>query len=116
MHSVDPVQHYCRLCAVWQVRQIHRQLPPGGILVFVTGQREVEQLARRLRSALAPQAAGAAPPAAAAEGRPAIDEVRQSAPCVQRHGGVCEVLGSLLSTVRMSALAYAWQRQCVTAA
>lgn len=32
-----------------QVCQIHRTLPPGGVLVFVTGQREVEQLCRSLR-------------------------------------------------------------------
>ena len=30
--------------------QIHKQLPAGGILVFMTGQREVEQLCMRLRS------------------------------------------------------------------
>ncbi len=58
------------------MRQIHRQLPPGGILVFVTGQREVEQLVRRLRTALAPRATEATPPVtAAATGRPAADEV-----------------------------------------
>lgn len=32
-----------------QVRQLHRALPPGGVLVFLTGQREVEALCRRLR-------------------------------------------------------------------
>jgi hypothetical protein len=32
--------------------RIHRELPPGGILVFVTGQREVAQLVARLRAAL----------------------------------------------------------------
>ena len=31
--------------------RIHRELPPGGILVFVTGQREVQQLCTRLRAA-----------------------------------------------------------------
>lgn len=36
----------------FQVSQIHRQLPPGGILVFLTGQREVESLCKRLRSSL----------------------------------------------------------------
>jgi hypothetical protein len=51
-----------------QVCQIHERLPPGGILVFLTGQREVEHLCRRLRikyntfkdnaPALAAQAAG----------------------------------------------------------
>lgn len=35
--------------------KIHRQLPPGGILVFLTGQREVEHLCKRLRSAFAPK-------------------------------------------------------------
>lgn len=34
-----------------QVRAIHKQLPPGGVLVFLTGQREVEDLCRRLRRA-----------------------------------------------------------------
>lgn len=34
-----------------QVRQLHRALPPGGVLVFLTGQREVEALCRRLRQA-----------------------------------------------------------------
>lgn len=58
-----------------QVRQIHQRLPPGGILVFVTGQREVEHLCRKLRSSLGPAAAkraaaAAATAAAAAEGPP----------------------------------------------
>ncbi|CAA0828231.1 RNA helicase family protein [Striga hermonthica] len=34
-----------------KVLSIHKRLPPGGILVFVTGQREVEYLCRRLRRA-----------------------------------------------------------------
>ena len=36
--------------AAKKVAQIHRTLPPGGVLVFLTGQREVEHLCRRLRS------------------------------------------------------------------
>lgn len=32
-----------------KVLSIHKRLPPGGILVFVTGQKEVESLCRRLR-------------------------------------------------------------------
>ncbi|KAL6508693.1 hypothetical protein OROGR_023404 [Orobanche gracilis] len=32
-----------------KVLSIHKRLPPGGILVFVTGQREVELLCQRLR-------------------------------------------------------------------
>lgn len=32
-----------------KVLAIHKRLPPGGILVFVTGQREVEYLCRKLR-------------------------------------------------------------------
>ena len=39
-----------------QVSQIHKQLPPGGILVFVTGQREVEHLCDRLRASFSRQA------------------------------------------------------------
>ncbi|KAE8660596.1 putative ATP-dependent RNA helicase DHX37-like isoform X2 [Hibiscus syriacus] len=34
-----------------KVMSIHKRLPPGAILVFVTGQREVEYLCRRLRKA-----------------------------------------------------------------
>ncbi|KAK9281521.1 hypothetical protein L1049_004424 [Liquidambar formosana] len=34
-----------------KVLSIHRRLPQGGILVFVTGQREVEYLCRKLRKA-----------------------------------------------------------------
>ncbi|KAK9834861.1 hypothetical protein WJX81_004510 [Elliptochloris bilobata] len=37
-----------------KVRQLHRALPPGGVLVFLTGQREVEALCRRLRQAHLP--------------------------------------------------------------
>jgi ATP-dependent RNA helicase DHX37/DHR1 len=29
--------------------RIHRELPPGGILIFMTGQREVQQLSARLK-------------------------------------------------------------------
>jgi ATP-dependent RNA helicase DHX37/DHR1 len=32
-----------------KVCKIHRRLPPGGVLVFVTGQQEIEGLCRRLR-------------------------------------------------------------------
>ncbi len=32
-----------------QVSKIHRQLPPGGVLVFLSGQREVQELVSRLR-------------------------------------------------------------------
>ena len=35
--------------AVAKAAQVHRRLPPGGILVFLTGQREVEWAAARLR-------------------------------------------------------------------
>ncbi|KAK4339379.1 hypothetical protein RND71_040841 [Anisodus tanguticus] len=34
-----------------KILSIHKRLPPGGILVFVTGQREVEYLCQRLRKA-----------------------------------------------------------------
>jgi ATP-dependent RNA helicase DHX37/DHR1 len=36
-----------------QVCAIHKQLPPGGVLVFLTGQREMEDLCKRLRRAFA---------------------------------------------------------------
>ncbi|XP_024524561.1 ATP-dependent RNA helicase DEAH13 isoform X1 [Selaginella moellendorffii] len=39
---------YRKVCA------IHRKLPPGGILVFVTGRREVEALCKRLRLSFTP--------------------------------------------------------------
>ncbi|KAL5701049.1 RNA helicase [Ranunculus cassubicifolius] len=34
-----------------KIMSIHKRLPPGGILVFVTGQREVEDLCKKLRKA-----------------------------------------------------------------
>jgi len=34
-----------------QICKIHRQLPEGGILVFVTGQQEVHTLCRKLKKA-----------------------------------------------------------------
>ncbi|XP_052202814.1 ATP-dependent RNA helicase DEAH13 [Diospyros lotus] len=43
---VDYIGH-----AYMKVLAIHKRLPPGGILVFVTGQREVEYLCRKLRNA-----------------------------------------------------------------
>ena len=36
-----------------KVVRIHRELPPGGILVFATGQREVQALSAQLRATLA---------------------------------------------------------------
>jgi len=42
-----------------KVSAIHSKLPPGGILVFLTGQREVEQLCARLRRAFAAAAVAA---------------------------------------------------------
>lgn len=34
-----------------KVLRIHKELPPGGILVFLTGQREVENMCKKLREA-----------------------------------------------------------------
>lgn len=42
-------------CAEKKVCAIHRKLPGGGILVFLTGQREVELLCQRLRKAFLPR-------------------------------------------------------------
>lgn len=41
-------QNYVKDCA-WKVNDIHTKLPPGSILVFVTGQREVHDVCRMLR-------------------------------------------------------------------
>ena len=41
-----------------KVLAIHRKLPPGGVLVFLTGQREVDQLCAKLRAAHPAPAAG----------------------------------------------------------
>ncbi|DBA75145.1 hypothetical protein WJX77_004936 [Trebouxia sp. C0004] len=41
--------------AYQKVCKIHRQLPPGAILVFLTGQREVQHLCKRLRQTFAPK-------------------------------------------------------------
>ena len=60
-----------------KVLAIHRKLPPGGILVFVTGQKEVERLCAKLRRAHpAPAAGGEArsPRAAGAETRESKQE------------------------------------------
>jgi ATP-dependent RNA helicase DHX37/DHR1 len=40
-----------------KVMSIHKRLPPGGILVFVTGQREVDYLCKKLRRAAKVQTA-----------------------------------------------------------
>uniref|UniRef100_A0A5F8HC59 DEAH-box helicase 37 n=1 Tax=Monodelphis domestica TaxID=13616 RepID=A0A5F8HC59_MONDO len=45
-----PLQDYSGEC-FRKVCKIHRMLPPGGILVFLTGQAEVHSLCRRLRRA-----------------------------------------------------------------
>jgi ATP-dependent RNA helicase DHX37/DHR1 len=52
-----------------QVSQIHKQLPPGGILVFMTGQREVEGLCKRLRTSLG-KSGRESKPEVAGEGQP----------------------------------------------
>ena len=44
MYTFQPFQTYL------QILKIHRTLPPGGILVFVTGQGEVSALCRKLRA------------------------------------------------------------------
>lgn len=49
-----------------KVGRIHRELPPGGVLVFVTGQREVEHLCHRLRQQFATDKRRRGPATAAA--------------------------------------------------
>ena len=82
-----------------QVRQIHRQLPPGGVLVFVTGQREVEHLVARLRAALAPPAA-TAPGATETPPTPA-DEVHGPA----YRAALCDAGRLLTAAMRRTAFA-----------
>ncbi|KAG2437050.1 hypothetical protein HYH02_011311 [Chlamydomonas schloesseri] len=53
-----------------KVTRIHAELPPGGVLVFLTGQREVEGLCKRLRGHYAAQRARRAA-AGSGSGRPA---------------------------------------------
>ena len=67
-----------------KVRAIHRRLPPGGVLVFLTGQREVMDMCRRLQRAF-PLAAG--PPTAA--GRP------PQAPASSSAGALCHFCATL---------------------
>ncbi|SMR46670.1 unnamed protein product [Zymoseptoria tritici ST99CH_3D1] len=43
---------------VAKVSRGHKKLPPGGILVFLTGQEEIQTVAKRLKDALGGQAAG----------------------------------------------------------
>lgn len=55
----------CRLALqswrhVLQVCKIHRQLPAGGVLVFLSGQREVQELVARLRQTFPDKAEKAA--------------------------------------------------------
>uniref|UniRef100_A0ACD5ZMV5 Uncharacterized protein n=1 Tax=Avena sativa TaxID=4498 RepID=A0ACD5ZMV5_AVESA len=58
-----------------KVLSIHKSLPPGGILVFVTGQREVDYLCKKLQKA-SKQQIGKKPERAGDEygSRPEIDE------------------------------------------
>lgn len=51
----ETIVNGCTFAAVWclQVCRIHRELPGGGILLFVTGQREVQVAVRRIRQAFA---------------------------------------------------------------
>ena len=45
---------YCE-AAFRKVRKIHNELPPGGILVFLTGKKEINYLCQRLKIELAKQ-------------------------------------------------------------
>ena len=71
LHCYDilPACHSPKLLHCLQVCKIHRQLPLGGILVFLTGQREVEHLCRRLRQTFEPRPACQHPTTVPATGR-----------------------------------------------
>ena len=47
-HTKAPEADYLEACAI-SVLQIHNSEPPGDILVFLTGQEEIEELAEILR-------------------------------------------------------------------
>lgn len=76
-----------------QVTRIHAELPPGGVLVFLTGQREVEQLCKRLRNHYAVQRARREAGGAAGGGdeggaeAEAEVEVDEEAELVEQYGG-----------------------------
>ena len=66
-----------------KVSKIHQQLPSGGILVFLTGQAEIDALCRKLRrrfpSTTAPDASAAAPRRPARRtGLPDADEAKET--------------------------------------
>lgn len=56
-----------------KVCKIHRQLPEGGILVFLTGQQEVNALCRKLRSTF-PGVYRKEEPVASKENKPETNE------------------------------------------
>jgi ATP-dependent RNA helicase DHX37/DHR1 len=66
------VVHVTHMLHLWyvvvtlQVCRIHQELPGGGILLFLTGQREVQVAVRRIRQAFAKRKRGAVSAAAAA--------------------------------------------------
>ena len=77
------------VAAFQKVTQIHARLPPGGILVFLTGQAEIEALISRLtrhyaraasrRASAAARQAQAKAAAAAAAGEAAVEEAAAAA-------------------------------------
>mmetsp|Transcript_35799 Transcript_35799/g.52484 ORF Transcript_35799/g.52484 Transcript_35799/m.52484 type:complete len:1193 (-) Transcript_35799:369-3947(-) len=46
------------LVALNKICKIHRKLPPGGILVFLTGKQEIIRMVNRLRKSLCPKTGG----------------------------------------------------------
>ena len=68
VYDILPACRFSKPLHRLQVCKIHRQLPLGGILVFLTGQREVEHLCRRLRQTFEPRQAHQHPTGAPASG------------------------------------------------
>lgn len=51
-NKTTPIEDYLEK-TFEKVCQIHRKLPPGGILVFLTGKREIEWMVKKLESVFA---------------------------------------------------------------
>jgi ATP-dependent RNA helicase DHX37/DHR1 len=60
-----------------QVCRIHQELPGGGILLFLTSQREVQVAVRRIRQAFAKRTRGAAAAAASSAASPAANAAEE---------------------------------------
>ncbi|KAK4236233.1 P-loop containing nucleoside triphosphate hydrolase protein [Achaetomium macrosporum] len=61
IHFARKTRHDYIEDAFRKISRGHRKLPPGGMLVFLTGQREISQLSKRLKGAFGGMTSAAAP-------------------------------------------------------